>query len=1020
MNFIRRHIVSLSVLFGTLGLFLLTLYFIPSIVKITDQNKDRVTGIVERAFGLDIRVNGEVSYAILPTPSIIVNEIEIMDKDAVIASARRMYAEIKIMELVSGNLTVESIILGDGSLDLAAVTASGSSELKNFFRGNMFKSLVLRNFSCEYKGETFDRINLFVHGLPNQGVSLAGALRYMNGSINDLVGYVTWDDQDNLAAGAKFGYSSKRDSISADLTYSDKDEIKTVGGTLRLSTTSLSKFIQTINKDWVLPRQQVFSSRLEVGASIKTTENAIVFSDGTISSEETVGTWSATLPFDLDDDGSIVLIPSATTIKADFQTIRLAKFITMPKADIIKEIESLFKTGDNPKIFDLFESATVGLTAGNMILPKRTLTGFALNTSPLREADRKRHSAERGILVERMTYRDNKTGMDASGVVIDRGDTVGIVADIRSAPMFGFANPMFKNINVSNLKGSMVLDGDRFSLKDYSFGIYSSVFSGKSIEREGDRVVFDVESPMVDLGRFASEDIDLALVLSKLSSVRGGDVSMGARVGELRLDERTVYSDFVMDAVYKGDDLEIRRMDFSEGQSLNRISGNLSNITGESGEFENFRYTVSSKSKQRVAIPIVKNNFIDRIIKNGVTSVNIQMDGAADNPNSNISAEAGDVKIRVDGKLQDSSSKYRIDFTHGELKGFLFSNGYLGAEMLDYIYDAIPFRITADVEKGRLNNLVVEAKGNRFVGSADQNGAKLGIARFDIRQIFKKMKDDEAYINMILKFIRSSRYSLRISSPAAMNYDGDRYDDLEFDLSVARNPGAFKFSFRKGGMTAKVDVEVANGHVFDGALSVSDYKIPPDMMKNSLMDLRSGSMRGAMKFSTEGLNLNQVLGSLGGDFDIVVEDGEIGGISGQQGQLGNILDLANITTNNIMYVFENSFKSGRLPFSRLSLKGKMRSANVEDAAVELVSRGMSAAGALAFNVISRAIGVKALFTIEGLSPGAIGVKYSAEGFINNLESKVDPSEAVGRINIPYLQKKKRERAAAEATEAAAQ
>jgi hypothetical protein len=559
-----------------------------------------------------------------------------------------------------------------------------------------------------------------------------------------------------------------------------------------------------------------------------------------------------------------------------------------------------------------------------------------------------------------------------------------------------------------------VLDGDRFSLKDYSFGVHNSTFSGKSIERSGGKVAFDVESPMVDLGRFASEEIDLALILSKLSSVQGGDVSMAVRVGDLRLDDKTSYRNFSLSAAYKGDDLAIKRMDFSEGQSLNSISGNLSNITGESGEFDNFRYTVSSKSKQRVAIPIVKNNFIDRIIKNGVTSVNIQMDGPADNPNSNISAEAGDVKIKVDGKLQDSSSKYHIDFTHGELKGFLFSNGYLGAEMLDYIYDGIPFHIAADVEKGRLNNIVLEAKGNRFTGSADQRGAGLDIARFDIRQIFKKMKDDEAYINMILKFIRSSQYDLRIVSPAAMNYDNRKYEDFDFALSVAKNPGSFKFSFKKDGMEAKIDSEVANGHVFEGTLSVSGYKIPPDMMKNGLMDLRSGSMRGAMKFATEGLNLNQVLSGLGGEFDVVVENGEIAGISDQSGQLRNILDLANITTNNIMYVFENSFKSGRIAFSRLALKGVMQAANADGVAFEMLSPGMTAAGTMSFNIISKAIGVKALFSIDKLSPGSIDVKYSADGFINNLESKVDPSEAVGKINIPYLQKKKRERVAAEA------
>jgi len=982
-----------------------------------EENKEAIKAQISEMVGFDIRIGGDISYTILPRPNIVIYDIDIADKESgeSIIKAGRLFAAVDITDILQGRVRVNSVVLTDGNLNLGAVLgeseggSGGTQNLRRFVRENLFSAMALRNFTSTYKDKSFDRINMYIQSLGSTGLTVAGSLRFMEGTVNDMVAFVTWDDQDNLSSGLRFSYSQRRDNFSANIVYSDKDEIKTLSGTLRLSTINLTRFVNSVNPDLVLPKQQVFSSRLEMSADIRTSENAIVFSDGTFESEETSGTWSMTLPFDVDTNNDIVFEPENTRLNADFATLRLGKFVTVPRTDLAREPETLFETGDNPKIFRLFEIASISLKAKNFIMPRRSLTNFALNTSPIRGGQLERVKAEAGVRVDRITYTDNRSSMDATGTIARRKDGMAFAANIRTMPSFPFANPIFKNVTVSNLRGHLLMDGDRFSLKDYSFNIGGSAFSGNTIERDGAKTSFDITSPAVDIARFATDPVDLNLILSKLALIKGHNVTMDAKIGDLKMGDSRL-GNFTLAASYIDDDLRVTRVEFNDGESTNRISGNLNNINDDTGEFENFTYVVTSNSRQRVTIPIVQNNFIDRIIKSGVNTVNIQMDGRAENPNINIAAESGNIKVRVQGHLQDKASNYKIDFTHDELKGFMFAGGYISAEMLDFIYDGIPFHVTAQIQDGRAQNLRIDIDGNVFTGEADERGATLDINGFDIRTIFKKLPSNEAWVNMLLRIIGTSRHDIHIMAREAMNYDNVMYRDFEFDLVAGKTPGRLRFGLEHGGARMNIESEVVGGQAFDGTFSLKDYNIGEPLSTNGLMDIKSGKLKLDMKFTASGGNMNQILAGLSGNFSAHIENGGIKGISSQPDQLRNITDLANITTNNIMYVFENSFAGGELSFQNLAVEGQMQSAAISNAKVRIEADNLTAVGTLAFNIISKAVELAAVFELRGLSPDNVDINYTANGFINNLQTKIDATNSIGRINIPFLQRRKREMA----------
>ena len=241
-----------------------------------------------------------------------------------------------------------------------------------------------------------------------------------------------------------------------------------------------------------------------------------------------------------------------------------------------------------------------------------------------------------------------------------------------------------------------------------------------------------------------------------------------------------------------------------------------------------------------------------------------------------------------------------------------------------------------------------------------------------------------------------------------VEYNGNVYKDLYLNLVNSKNPGLLEFNIQKAGRLLKLSSEILNNRIFTGKLSVENFVIPNDLMNNELMNLTSGLMNLNLDFRTDGMNIYQLTSNLSGSFKANIKNGTIKGISDYDTILRNIVELSNITTNNILYALENSFKSGMLNFTNLVIEGKIDMAEIVKSAFTLSSKNILVTGFVSGNLIKKSLNIESLFEIKNLSTETLNLIYNIKGFINNLEGEIDTSAIMSKINTSYLQKKKKE------------
>ena len=446
------------------------------------------------------------------------------------------------------------------------------------------------------------------------------------------------------------------------------------------------------------------------------------------------------------------------------------------------------------------------------------------------------------------------------------------------------------------------------------------------------------------------------------------------------------------------------------------MSGDLLNLLGSNGEFKNFDYKISSETLKGISIPFVRNSFIEKMIANGVNKIDIHLNGPANNPTSEIDAVLNKIKIKVNGKLLNSNSSYTIELFHDELKGFLFSWGYISDNLMNYFYDNIPFSVKAKVEGENIKDMELKIKNNLIKGEILRKKTRndfetsiiLNTDSFDIKGVIKRIKDTDGYIDLLLKIIRGIPYNFTFTTPIFEEYDGNSYQDFKLDLQNAKNPGKFIFDMKKGDYKISINSEILNSNIFEGKIDISDYSIPSNIMQNDLLNLVSGSLSAVINFKTNGTNAYQLLSNLSGDYQTKIMHGTIKGISDYVTIFSNIASLANITTNNVIYTIENSVKSGKINFNELSINGKINEANVENSAFKLSSANIGISGMISGNLIQKSLNIESVFDIRNLAPEPLVFIYNLKGFVNNLTGDVDTSTILSKINTVYLQRKKKE------------
>ena len=838
---------------------ILGIYLLPYFIPLTNGRKAYIEQSIEDLIKFDINIKGKITFSILPTPTIILKNVDVAKQKSAddkenpkpFLTANQVFVNMDLFDLVKGNFKINKIIINKGIFNYSVYASTGFENLSLFLKGKNFNDLVIQDSSIiQYSQELNDvrrisNVDLHFKNYNDSQIKGTGSFNYLSSRVDNLSFYLKFIDNENYNLNVDFNYMNGRNTIISKFNIIVKDKNPIVNGSINLITDSLYKFAPIIDKTLSVPNIPLFNDKLNIKTMIQTTPDAIILSNGSFTSDNSYATFSGIIPFNKSENNEKIfdIATDNITFNIDFKNLKLEKLLILP--------ENIFM--DNPEsdegfkeLLKFMSSANINATIKNLLIDDILLSNFEWVSKTLFE------NGKPSVLnIEKLSYKIGKNDMLVTGSVSDISNDINMDLSINDTIPFQYPNKFFDVLNIKSFVGKIIKQGNKISIPDFNIDISGNKIFG-SFEQNIINGVPDynltLKSDSIDTSKFTKNDIDLPYIIYNLSLLKNTTFKFNAMIKLLKTPSH-VYNLLKLDSSFKNDTLSVKKLNFANDGYTSNIKGDLIGITGKSGQFKNFNYVITSENLKGVSLPFVKNNFIDQIISNGVKQVDIKLNGDASNPTSDIYAVLNDIKVKVNGHLLEGSEKYTLDLSHSELKGFLFSWGIIDDTLMNYFYDNIPFSLHAEIDGDNVNNLTLTIKNNIFKGDITrknisknkkekklETSVNLQIDNLDVKSIIKRLKETDAYVDFMLKIIRSIPYNITLKANNIVEYNSNVYKDLYLKLMNAKNPGSFEFKIQKGNRILNLTSEILNNRIFTGTLNVKNYSLPSDFMNNELMN----------------------------------------------------------------------------------------------------------------------------------------------------------------------------------------
>ncbi len=1023
-------IKKVSITFGVIIALLLGLYILPNFINIDENKKAYIEQEIENLIKFDINIKGKVVFSILPYPAIVLKNVDFRELSSTndkqkqtFLNAKQIFISMSLMDIIKGDFKVDKIVIDGGYLNYSIYQSLGFVNLPLFLKGENFKSLIIKDGVLTQTDDTKDSkirriydINMNFQTISDGNIIGNGDFKYLSNTIDDIDFSLNFLDKDNYDLKIDFDYINENNKIDNNINLVVKNGEYILNGTSELSSDNLYKFIPLIDGSLTIPNLPIFNEKLNIKTTIQTTPDAIVLSNGSFTSNESFATFSGIIPFTRDENNKIHIQRENMTFNFDFKNLKLEKILSLPK-DIFSQ--SITQINGVKELIKLLSKANFKITAKNIFTKNNTtITNFQLDTSPIFE-----NGNVDNIDIKKFEYFISKNKFSLKGKINNLLNNIGYNVSVDTNIPFIYKNKLFNQTKINEFRGNILYNKDIFNITNLMLKIGNNTIEGnieRTLNNNKPNYKVLIKSSNINSSFFTKDKIDLPYIISKLFVLKDINFTLTALIKSMTLGTDK-YDLFKLNTTFSNDTLSVKRLTFINDGFSSNIKGDLVGITGSNGEFKDFNYIITADNLKGLTLPFVKNTFIDRLISNGVKKLNIRLNGDATNPNSNVYAELNNINVEVNGKLLEGSEKYTLNLSHNELKGFLFSWGIIDTSLMNYFYDDIPFSLTAQIDGNNINKITLKVKKNTITGDIIKTNvsrnkrepqyeitASFNIDNLDVKDIFKRLKTTDLYIDFLLKVIRTMPFNMTFSGENIIEYDGNIYKNINIDLKNAKNPGRFNFLLEKNNTKVSITSEILNNKIFNGTLDVNNYQLPNNIMNNEVMNLTSGILNIILNFKTNGMTFYDLTSNLSGDFDANIQNGTIKGISDYDTILLNLSQLANITTNNVIYILENSFKSGNMAFSNLSIKGNINNSNVEKSAFNLNANNMIVNGFISGNLIQKSLNIESVFDISNLSIDTLSLLYNLNGFINNLKGDLNTSTLTSKINTSYIHKKVKE------------
>ncbi len=991
---------------------LLALYILPNFIDLKDH-KEFIEQKIEENFGFKASIGGRISFTIFPRPSLILNNVQIYSKDenskaGILVNAHQVFINTDITNILNRKFTIKRAGFVNATFYATSYRISGYENLDKLLNGKLFKQLFLKNSRIVFPNEFINNIDVTLKVTSDEKLKGYGKFDFKDGTVDDLTVVLSYLNKENYNLVTDFSYIQGRNRMKNNLTFIVKENEKTYSGSTELLTNNITKFIQHFNPKFVLPQTPMFKEKLIIKTSFQNSADAILLTNGSLEGSNVVATFKGKLPFIANSNYKI----NTKEISLNFDFVNLVLDRVMEVNVDVAQNPLATLTQAKP-LLELFKFAKINIFAKSIILHNAVMNDFKLSTEPIYYDDK-----FNGLDVKNLSYQILKNTFSLKGKLLNIPDNMTLDAFVKTDVPFNISNIFGTRLKITNFVSNVTMAPDLIRLSNLSSNIGETDISGEFSYAKPNGVPeynANLKSEFINLDNIFREKIDLPFIISKLSSLTNSKFNLSTAFKKFKMN-RENYNELKLKSDFADGTLRIKNLTFKDNDYSSHMKGDLVDITGTNGKFKDFEYKISSSTLKGLTLPFIRNTFIEKMIANGVNQINILLNGDADNPISSVDANLNNIRVKVKGKLLDSNSEYSIELSHNELKGFLFSWGYIDANLMNYLYDNIPFTVFADIKGDNINNIKLKIKNNDITGSITREkvkketvtSVKFNAEKLDIKGVIKRIRETDGYVDLILKLVRLLSYNLYVSADVLDDYDKNSYQDFVLDIQNVENPGRLKFALKKGDYEIDLDSEIVNSNVFEGNIDISNFTVPKDLMNNELLNLVSGTVNSNIKFKTFGTSAYQLLSNLSGDFDLNILDGVIKGISDYDTIFANIVNLSNITTNNVIYSLEASLKSGQLGFSDLSIKGKLNEASIENAGFKLTAPNIDVSGMVSGNLIQKSLNIESVFDIANLSPNKLTIMYNLKGYINNLTGRIDTSSLISKINTIYLQKKKKD------------
>ena len=148
MDFLKKHS---KVLIGIFTLFFI-LYVLPNFVNLNSQ-KSYIEKKIEDTIGFKVTIKGDISFAIIPRPSLILRNVEIKSKtsqfdnkntDPIFINAPQILINTSLFILFGKELVINKIGMINAIFYANSYKNSKYENLDSFLNGKTFKEIIVR------------------------------------------------------------------------------------------------------------------------------------------------------------------------------------------------------------------------------------------------------------------------------------------------------------------------------------------------------------------------------------------------------------------------------------------------------------------------------------------------------------------------------------------------------------------------------------------------------------------------------------------------------------------------------------------------------------------------------------------------------------------------------------------------------------------------------------------------------------------------------------------------------------